>query len=79
MIRKLVLMVFLSLAAGGESLAIEGMGNPWETIDDAVCAGLKITDFSYDVGAAVTIKISERVPETNSLPGYCRVVANIAP
>jgi len=69
----------LSLAVSGTALAIEGQGNPWESIDEAVCTGLKLADFSTAVGAAVTVKTAARVAQTTALPGYCRVVASIAP
>ncbi len=71
--------VFVLLIAAMPSFALEGAGNPWETIDNAVCAGLKLQDFSGEVGAAVNISLSERVADTKTLPGYCRVVAVIAP
>lgn len=79
MIRALVFA--LSIGAGFVSpvAAIEGMGNPWETIDDAVCSGLKMQDFSSDVGAKVTVSYAQRMPTSGPLPAYCRVVANIAP
>lgn len=74
-----ILAFTLLISATSPAWAIEGMGNPWETVDNAVCAGLKIQDFSGAVGAAVSISISERVPETKTLPAYCRVVGVIAP
>jgi feruloyl esterase len=73
------LIVFALLISTAPAAAIEGMGNPWETVDNAVCAAMKIQDFAKDVGAAVTVTLSERVAESNGLPGYCRVVAVIAP
>jgi feruloyl esterase len=63
----------------GAAIAMEGSGNPWQTIDDAMCAGLKLSDFSGDVGAKVAITQSSRFAETSTLPGYCRVLATIAP
>ena len=77
MSRALVIVVGLTLSHA--TLAQDPGGSPWAAIDDAVCASLKIQDFSQAVGAAVTISRSERVSEIQSLPGYCRVVANIAP
>jgi feruloyl esterase len=71
--------VFALLMLAAPASALEGMGNPWETVDNAICAGLKIQDFSGDVGAGVIVSLSERVAETRTLPGYCRVVATIAP
>jgi pimeloyl-ACP methyl ester carboxylesterase len=79
MLRALSLLIVVASTLSGGARAIEGMGNPWETIDDAVCAGLKLADFSTDVGAAVSITSAGRVPDTKDLPGYCRVVATIAP
>jgi feruloyl esterase len=73
------ILAAVSLAISTTALAIEGQGNPWESIDEAVCTGLKLADFSKDVGAAVSVKTAERVAQSAALPGYCRVVANIAP
>ena len=79
MTRTLALIVICGLGVAQAANAIEGTGNPWEAIDEAVCTNLVAKDFSADVGATVTIKSSGRVGETQTLPGYCRVVANIAP
>jgi len=79
MLRAMSLLIGLAPMLSGAAWAIEGMGNPWETVDDAVCAGLKLTDFSTDSGGAVSITSAGRVADTKDLPGYCRVVATIAP
>jgi len=79
--RKLALLsaVVAALAAGPAARAVEGMGNPWETVDEAVCAGMTARDFAPEVGAPVTISVAQRVAASETLPGYCRIVASIAP
>jgi feruloyl esterase len=67
------------LGLTGIGAAQDPGGSPWVAIDDAVCAGLKLQDFSSAVGAPVSIHLSERVPETANLPAYCRVTATVAP
>jgi pimeloyl-ACP methyl ester carboxylesterase len=79
MAQKVGLVAVLVTCLSGAAVAMEGSGNPWQTIDDAMCAGLKLRDFSGDVGAEVNVTLAGRMPESATLPGYCRVVATIAP
>ena len=73
-----ILAVAAALASGG-AMALSGAGNPWETIDEAVCASLIAQDFSVAVGAKTTISKSSRVVANERGPSACMVEATIAP
>ncbi|MSO97461.1 MAG: tannase/feruloyl esterase family alpha/beta hydrolase [Rhodospirillaceae bacterium] len=49
------------------------------SIDERNCTAVMAQDFSKAVGAAVTIQSAKLMAATPDLPGYCHILANIAP